>query len=93
MVQIVPFEPLHVEHIDGGRTRATLLDQPVGSNITQQAIRSEHLPNGSLHIRFQVLKKTGTMKDASKSPCGYFLNFLSAADIWFSDIFFYWAPF
>jgi len=70
MVQIVLFEPPHVEHIDGGRTRATLLDQPVGSNITQQAIRSERLPNGSLHIRFQVLK-TGTIK-ASKSPCGYF---------------------
>ena len=58
MVQIVLFEPLHVEHIDGGRTRATLLDQLVGSNITQQAIRLERLPNGSLHIRFRVSIKS-----------------------------------
>ena len=58
MVQIVLFEPLHAEHIDGGRTRATLLDQLVGSNITQQAIRLERLPNGSLHIRFRVSIKS-----------------------------------
>ena len=38
--------------------RATLLDQLVGSNITQQAIRLERLPNGSLHIRFRVSIKS-----------------------------------